>query len=116
MFKLAFFNYLSIVEICIDKSPSGGDLLYSSAISKEEPPPPQRLDRSACRTQLRGDGTGACGPKRGELKAPSSGGNRWGRLAFDLRETRRASGGSIGLLKPRDQAVRPDTGYDTLGA
>lgn len=78
----AFFNYLSIVEICIDKGLSGGDLC-SCQLSQRKVPLGHQLDRSACKTQLRGllggrdESPGACGPKRGEqteeLKTSSSG-------------------------------------------
>lgn len=49
----AFFNYLSIVEICIDKGLSGGDLC-SCQLSQRKVPLGHQLDRSACKTQLRG--------------------------------------------------------------
>lgn len=49
----AFFNYLSIVEICIDKGLSGGDLC-SCQLSQRTVPLRHQLDRSACKTRLRG--------------------------------------------------------------
>lgn len=49
----AFFNYLSIVEICIDKGLSGGDLC-SCQLSQRTVPLRHPLDRSACKTRLRG--------------------------------------------------------------
>lgn len=51
MFKL-FLNYLSIVEICIDKGLSGGDLC-SCQLSQRKVPLGHRPDRSACKTQPR---------------------------------------------------------------
>lgn len=49
----AFFNYLSIVEICIDKGLSGGDLC-SCQLSQRKVPLGHQLDRSLCKTRLRG--------------------------------------------------------------
>lgn len=86
MFRL-FFNYLSIVEICIDKGLSGGDLC-----SCQLSPPPGRLaawrllghqlDRLACKNGEAfrvgcGDGPGALGPK--------GGGGWWGGVLSKLR-------------------------------
>lgn len=67
MFRL-FFNYLSIVEICIDKGLSGGDLC-SCQLSPHTPFLGHQLDRSACKNGEaflagHGDGPGARGPKR----------------------------------------------------
>lgn len=123
----AFFNCLSIVEICIDKGLSGGDLC-SCQLSQKKAPLDTNWNRSVCKAQLRGlwgcnVGTRACGPKRGEqadeLKTSSSRGiDRAGWPLTWERQRERAAGQWL-LLSPsecQDHAVRPDTDYDTLRA
>lgn len=115
----AFFNYLSIVEICIDKGLSGGDLC-SCQLSQRSAPPSETnwIDRHAKpnRGAFLGawdDSPGACGPKKGLAG--------WGRLlhpgeSMELvglwpgGERGGAGGGSVARLKPlRVPASRCET-------
>lgn len=102
----AFFNYLSIVEICIDKGLSGGDLC-SCQLSRRTVPLRHQLDRSACKTRLRGLSGGLWQSRSMWAKKGLAG---WGRLlhlvidgtGWPLTWGRAggAGGGSVARLKP----------------
>lgn len=66
----AFFNYLSIVEMCIDKSLSGRDLCSCQLSQRKAPSDTNRIDRHAKHNWEafwgRDDSPRACGPERGE--------------------------------------------------
>lgn len=81
----SFLNYLSIVEICIDKSLSEQDLC-SCQLSQREFPLGHRPDRSARTGQLGGFFLSFFLHKDVDEQTADLLGDRWGPLAFDLRE------------------------------
>ena len=102
----AFFNYLSIVEICIDKGLSGGDLCSCQLSQRKAPSDTKWIDRHALHNREAFSGASMWVREHVGAGAVRAGGeakdffiNR-ARLAFDLRGTGWAGGRSAGLLKP----------------
>lgn len=97
-----FFNDLSIVEICIDKGLSGGDLCSCQLSQRKAPLDTNRIDRHATHNwdafQGRGVTSAACGPQRGEQAEQLKTSSSWesiGPTGLWPEGDRSAGGGSV---------------------